>query len=111
MRVDFARDGLPGNDLSDLTSKLFNSLCARARNRLITGCEDALYAEGLVQRIESQERDRGGTIGISDNPLVQTYIVRVDLRNHQGGRIVHAKRAGVINHHTSGLGGDRSELA
>jgi hypothetical protein len=108
--VDFARDSLIPDDLSDLAPQLFNRLRASAGDCLVTGGKNSADAEGLVQRIKRHQSDGSRTIRIGNDAFVQLHIGRVNFRDDERHVRVHAESAGVINHDTTGLGGDRTEL-
>ena len=97
-------------DLADLALEFRNAHGARAGHRLIRGGENSLHSKRLVQWIQRHHRDDCRAVRISNDALVPGNIGGVDLRHHQRHRVIHPKRAGIIDDHRAGLNRSRGEF-
>ena len=83
---------------------------ARARDRLIGGVDDALDAEGVIERFERHHRLDGGAVGVGDDALVPLHVLGIDLGDDEGDVVVHAPLAAVVHDHRARLDEDGSEF-
>ena len=63
-----------------------------------------------MQREKRHERDGCGAIRVGNDPLMEPRIGGIDFRNHQRHRVVHPKRAGVVDDDAACFGREGRKL-
>ena len=96
--------GLVGFTLSQcihLVLQLHRTFCTCTGNGLISrGGHGADGGDG-VQGIDSSQGDDGGAVGVTDNAIVPSYILGVNLGNDQRHLGIHTESRGVIHKHSA----------
>ena len=107
MRTDTA----PFQNKPRLICHFFQGSTATARYRLVGADHDSLHGIDLMQGIERDHHLDGRALRTGNYPLVQFYILRIDLRNYQGHFSAHPEGAAIINDHCASFRSQRRQPA
>ena len=96
-------DGLARGERRDLIVQLVDAVLARAGDRLIGAGDDGLDGAFLRQRVDGDEGDDGGAVGVGDDAAVPLHVLGVDLGDDQRHLGIETEGAGVVDEHRAGL--------
>jgi hypothetical protein len=104
------RLGLAGEDRARLGLELGHGLGARAGRGLVAGHDDALQAEGAMQRLEDDDQQDRRAVRVGDDRGTPRDLLRVDLGDDERDPVDHAERARVVDDDRAPLDRPRGPL-
>ena len=90
--------GLAVQELARLIVQLGHGRGAGAGRGLVRGDDHAGDARQVVERLERNHHLDGGAVRIGDDAVMPAHVTGVHLGHHQRHVLVHAERAGVVDH-------------